>query len=45
MRNTAAFTLWDHKRNEEILKKFKVEPISIFFFRIIGLTGRNILKE
>jgi hypothetical protein len=30
MRKTAGFTLWDHKRNEVILKNFKVEPISKF---------------
>jgi hypothetical protein len=28
MRETAGLTLWDHKRNEEILKNFKVKPIS-----------------
>jgi hypothetical protein len=30
MRKTAGFTLWDHKRNEEILKSLKAEPISKF---------------
>jgi hypothetical protein len=30
MRKTAGFTLWDHKRNEEILKYLKVEPVSKF---------------
>jgi hypothetical protein len=30
MRKTAGLTLWDHKRNEEILKNLKVEPISKF---------------
>jgi hypothetical protein len=30
MRKTAGRTLWDHKRNEEILKNLKVEPISKF---------------
>jgi hypothetical protein len=29
-RKTAGLTLWDHKRNEEILKNFKVESISKF---------------
>jgi hypothetical protein len=28
MRKTAGLTLWDHKRNEEILKHLKVEPVS-----------------
>jgi hypothetical protein len=28
MRNSAGLTLWDHKRNEGILKNLKVEPIS-----------------
>jgi hypothetical protein len=27
---TAGLTLWDHKRNEEILKNLKVEPVSKF---------------
>jgi hypothetical protein len=31
MRKTAGLTLWDHKRNEEILKNLKVEII----FKII----------
>jgi hypothetical protein len=30
MRKTAGLTLWDHKRNEEILKNLKVEPIFKF---------------
>jgi hypothetical protein len=30
MRKTAGLTLWDHKRNEEILKNLKVEPVSKF---------------
>jgi hypothetical protein len=30
MRKTAVLTLWDHKRNEEILKNLKVEPVSKF---------------
>jgi hypothetical protein len=30
MRETADLTLWDHKRNEDILKILKVEPISKF---------------
>jgi hypothetical protein len=30
MRKTAGPTLWDHKRNEEILRNFEVEPISKF---------------
>jgi hypothetical protein len=30
MKKTAGFTLWDHKRTEEILKNLKVEPISVF---------------
>jgi hypothetical protein len=30
MRRTAGLTLWDLKRNEEILKNLKVEPISKF---------------
>jgi hypothetical protein len=30
MRKTAGFTLLDHKRNEEILKNLKVEPVSKF---------------
>jgi hypothetical protein len=29
-RKTAGLTLWDHKRNEEILKNLKVEPVSKF---------------
>jgi hypothetical protein len=29
-RETAGFTLWDHKRNEGILKNLKVKPISKF---------------
>jgi hypothetical protein len=28
MWKTAGLTLWDHKRNEEILKNLKVEPVS-----------------
>jgi hypothetical protein len=28
MRKTACLTLWEHKRNEEILKILKVEPVS-----------------
>jgi hypothetical protein len=43
-RKTAGFTLWDHKRNEEILKNLKVEPL-LNLFRIIGPVGRIILKE
>jgi hypothetical protein len=30
MRKTAGYTLWDHKRNEGILKNLKAEPISKF---------------
>jgi hypothetical protein len=30
MRKTAGLTLWDHKRNEEILKNSKVETIFKF---------------
>jgi hypothetical protein len=30
MRKTAGLTLWDYKRNEEILKNLKVELISKF---------------
>jgi hypothetical protein len=30
MRKTASLTLWDNKRNEEILRNLKVEPISKF---------------
>jgi hypothetical protein len=30
MRNTYGFTLWEHKRNKEILKDLKVEPVSKF---------------
>jgi hypothetical protein len=30
MRKTAGFTLWDHKRNYEILNNLKVEPIFKF---------------
>jgi hypothetical protein len=30
MRKTADLTLWDHKRNEEILKNLKVETIFKF---------------
>jgi hypothetical protein len=30
MRKTSGLTLWDHKRNEEILKNLKVEPVSKF---------------
>jgi hypothetical protein len=30
MRKTAGFTLWDHKRNDAILKNLRVEPISKF---------------
>jgi hypothetical protein len=30
MRKTVGLTLWDHKRNEEILQNLKVEPISKF---------------
>jgi 1,2-phenylacetyl-CoA epoxidase PaaB subunit len=30
IRKTAGFTLWDHKRNEEILKNLKVEQVSKF---------------
>jgi hypothetical protein len=30
MRKTACLTLWDHKRNEEILKNLKFEPIFKF---------------
>jgi hypothetical protein len=30
MRKTADFTLLDHKRNEEILRNLKVEPVSKF---------------
>jgi hypothetical protein len=44
MRKTAGLTLWDHKRSEEILKNLKVVPI-LNLSRIIGPTGRNILKE
>jgi hypothetical protein len=36
MRKTAGLTLWDHKRNEEILKILKVETVSKFIenFRV-----------
>jgi hypothetical protein len=30
LRKTAGLTLWDHQRNEEILKTLKVEPIFKF---------------
>jgi hypothetical protein len=30
LRKTAGLTIWDHKRNEEILKNLKVEPVSKF---------------
>jgi hypothetical protein len=30
MRKTAGLTLWDHNRNEEILKNLEVEPIVKF---------------
>jgi hypothetical protein len=30
MRKTAGLTLWNHKRNKEILKKFEVQPIFKF---------------
>jgi hypothetical protein len=30
VRKTASLTLWDHKRNEEILKNLKVEPVFKF---------------
>jgi hypothetical protein len=30
MRKTAGLTLWDHKRNEEILKNLNAEPVSKF---------------
>jgi hypothetical protein len=30
MKKTSGLTLWDHKRNEGILKNLKVEPISKF---------------
>jgi hypothetical protein len=30
MRKTAGLTLWDHKRNEDILKNLKIEPVSKF---------------
>jgi hypothetical protein len=30
MRKTAALTLWDHNRNEDILKNLEVEPVSKF---------------
>jgi hypothetical protein len=30
LRKTAGFTFWDHKRNQELLKKLEVEPISKF---------------
>jgi hypothetical protein len=30
MRQTAGFTILDHKRNEELLKNLKVEPVSKF---------------
>jgi hypothetical protein len=45
MRKTAGFTLWDHKRNEEIFKKNWNSNQFLNLFRIIGPTGRNILKE
>jgi hypothetical protein len=44
MRKTAGLTLWDHKRNEGILKNLKVEPI-FKFIQNYWATGRNILKE
>jgi hypothetical protein len=34
MRKSAGLTLWDHKRNEEILKILKVEPVSKFIQNI-----------
>jgi hypothetical protein len=30
MRKTPGFTLLDHKRNEEILRNLKIEPVSKF---------------
>jgi hypothetical protein len=30
MRKTAGLTVWDHKRNDILKKKFKVEPIFKF---------------
>jgi hypothetical protein len=30
VRKTAGLTLWDHKRNEDILKNLEVEPVSKF---------------
>jgi hypothetical protein len=30
MRKTAGLTLWDHKRDEDILKKLKIEHVSKF---------------
>jgi hypothetical protein len=36
MRKTAGLTLWDRKRNEEILKNLKVEPISKFIQKLSG---------
>jgi hypothetical protein len=41
MRKTARLTLWDHKRNEEILKNLKVEPI----FKFIYNYRASILEE
>jgi hypothetical protein len=44
MRKTAGLILWDHKRNEEILKNLKVNQF-LNLSRTIGPIGRNILKE
>jgi hypothetical protein len=33
MRRTAGYTKWDLKRNEEVLKELKVEPILDYIYR------------
>jgi chorismate mutase len=45
MKKTAGLTLWDHKRNEEILRNLRKLNQFLNLFRIIGQTGRNILKD
>jgi hypothetical protein len=44
MKKTAGLTLWDHKRNEEILKNLKVEPVAKFI-QNYQANWRIILKE
>jgi hypothetical protein len=36
MRKTARFTLWDHKRNEGILKKFRIRTIFEIYSELSG---------